>query len=228
MGAETSGASPYPNHLCVPISDLRMCSHAVKKSRRSARRGRRGSIMRAVSKQFWQSLWPAACAAALAWQLPSQGRSSIARADEGPPVTLLAQVCWLESSFAIDDCTGIVHVLQRRARRSQMPIPEMVFRYSSIRSDQPRARFARSLPDGDEPSWPSSWNRRWAELRARVADTLAGRVPDPCPHATHWGARNLPTDRARAIDALAAGRWRLVQCRVETANAFYAERARTR
>jgi hypothetical protein len=107
-------------------------------------------------------------------------------------------MCWLESSFAVDDCVGIVHVIQRRARRSQMPIAEMVFRYSSIRSDQPRARFARALPD------------------------------DPCPHATHGGARNLPIARARAIDALAAGHWRLVQCRVETANAFYAERARRR
>jgi hypothetical protein len=167
------------------------------------------------------------CAAALVW-LQSHGHPSSARADEGPPVMLLAQVCWLESSFAFDDCTGIVHVLQRRARRSKMSLPEMVFRYSSIRGDQPRARFARSLPDGDEPSWTDALNRRWAKLRQHVADTLGGRVPDPCPHATHWGARNLPADRGRAIDALTAGRWRLVHCRVQTANAFYTERARSR
>jgi hypothetical protein len=109
-----------------------------------------------------------------------------------------------------------------------MPIPEMAFRYSSIRSDQPRARFARSLPDGDEPTWSSAQNRRWAELRKHVADALAGRVSNPCPRATHWGARDLPIDRARAMDALTAGRWRLVHCKVHTANAFYTERKRSR
>jgi hypothetical protein len=165
------------------------------------------------------------CAAALAWLL-SHGQHAEAQ-DAPSPVTLLAQVCWLESSFAFDDCAGIVHVLERRARRSNMAVDEMVYRYSSIRSAEPRARFARSLPAGDEPSWPSSLNRRWAELRAHVAETIAGRVPDPCPHATHWGARNLPHDRARALQALQAGRWRVVRCRAPTANAFYAERART-
>lgn len=140
--------------------------------------------------------------------------------------TLLAQVCWLESSFSFDDCAAIVYVLERRARRADISLTEMALRYSSIRTAQPRARFARSLPDGDEPSWPSALNRRWAELRTHVADALARRIPDPCPRATHWGARNLPVDRARALDALTAGTWREVRCRVETANAFYVERMR--
>ena len=176
--------------------------------------------MRVPSRRCWVLM----CGAILAW-LPSHGAPAV-RADESP-ATLLAQVCWLESSFEFDDCAGIVYVLERRARRSQMPTAEMAFRYSSIRSDQPRARFARSLPNGDEPSWPSALNRRWAELREHVAAALSGQVRDPCPRATHWGARNLPTDRARALDALTAGRWRIVKCRVQTANAFYVERARS-
>jgi hypothetical protein len=163
------------------------------------------------------------CAAALAWLL-SHGQHASAQEDVSAAATLLAQVCWLESSFAFDDCSGIVHVLERRARRSQMSIDEMAYRYSSIRSDQPRARFARALPDGDEPSWPNALNRRWAELREHVAGVLSGKIPDPCPFATHWGARNLPHDKERALDALQAGRWREVKCRAPTANAFYVER----
>ncbi len=136
---------------------------------------------------------------------------------------LAAQICWLESSWRHDDCAAIVHVLRGRARRAGMPFWQMAIRYSAIDANTERAVFAAQLPNGDAPAWNTRTNARWLRLRQLAADAFDGRVGTPCRGATHWGARNLPRDVRRAVDAVQAGRWRVVRCRVETANAYYAE-----
>lgn len=142
----------------------------------------------------------------------------------GAPLSLLlAQVCWLEATWSLSDCAAIVFVLERRARRVGSPIAEMAVRYSAIDAGTERAAFARALPDGDEPAWPSHLNSRWRLLREHVEHTLAGRVLNPCRGASQWGARNLPCDVRRAVDAVQAGRWRVVRCTRRTANAYYTE-----
>lgn len=136
---------------------------------------------------------------------------------------LAAQVCWLEASFEHDDCTALTHVLMRRAKRSGWTFARMARTYSAIKSDTPRAQLARSLTAGPLQGWTVATNLEWERLRKHAGAVLAGKVPDVCPSATQWGARDLPRDVRRAVSAIEAGRWRVVRCSRPVANAFYAE-----
>lgn len=136
---------------------------------------------------------------------------------------LLSRVCWLEANWSHADCTAIGHVIRVRAKRNGSAFAEMAIAYSAIDSGTDRARLATQLPDGDEPTWGKGTNARWLKLRAHAANVMAGRVANPCAGASHWGARTLPGDVRRAVSAVQAGRWRVVECSAETANAFYAE-----
>ena len=139
---------------------------------------------------------------------------------------LLAQACWLEAGWSPADCAAIAYVIRARAARRGSTFTEMLVAYSAIDADSPRATFARQLPDGDEPTWNARTNARWRQLRRHAAAVLAGNVRNPCVGARDWGARNLPNDVRRAVKAIEAGRWRVVTCTEQTANAFYRRAAR--
>jgi len=127
-----------------------------------------------------------------------------------PPSDALvgARVCFGEARFRRNDCSAILHALQRRARRAGMTF-----------ADSPRARWVRAMPDGDVPGQGRAWNRRWARLRHHARAVLAGRVADNCG-ADHWGSRTLEPDVRRARRAVEAGRWVHARC-ADTVNAFY-------
>ncbi len=168
-------------------------------------------------------LWLAcAFAAAACWLLADGVRGQ----ESAPSPLLLAQSCFVEANWSHADCTAIAFVIRARSKRAGSTFTEMLVAYSAIDADSPRATFARQLPDGDEPTWNARTNARWRQLRRHAAAVLTGNVRNPCVGARDWGARNLPNDVRRAVNAIEAGRWRVVQCEAETANAFYAEVSR--
>ena len=132
-----------------------------------------------------------------------------------PLAIVLAQACYLESDYRVDECAAIAHVLVRRAHGGD--VAKMAHAYS-LDKHTPRARRARHLPRG----LPARELPRWLELVATAQGVLDGTVANPCPRAMHWGSRTLPTDVARAERALGQGRWRVVRCTRGMANAFYA------
>ncbi len=134
-------------------------------------------------------------------------------------VRTVAQACWLEATWRHDDCAAITRALERRAVRARLHIAQMAWRYS-LNKPTTRAAYAQRLPAG----LSAREIERWDALVGVVEEALARTIPDPCPHATHWGSPSaqLP-DVDRAERALREGRWRLVKCRTKTANAFYAE-----
>lgn len=136
--------------------------------------------------------------------------------------TLLAQVCYVEATWRTDDCAAIVHVLVKRAERAGVPLADMAVRYSAIDADTPRARQVRTFPAGLEPRQLAKWQR----LEATAQGVLDGKVPNPCPRASHWGSPRLKSDVRRAMSALEAGRWTRAACRAPVANAFFADRAK--
>ncbi len=155
---------------------------------------------------------------------PSPGVELILiQSDAGASALLLARACWVEAGFSLADCAAINSVLKARAERSGWTYERMLWAYTALRRKNPRATFARKLPDGDEPTWNEADNARWSELRALAVDALAGNVPSPCGRAVHWGGLDIPSDAERAHGAVSAGRWRRVRCNGRLLNAYFAE-----
>ncbi len=148
---------------------------------------------------------------------------------QDPPELTLARTCFVEGGFSETDCAAIVGTLRNQAwwlaggkrRVTPAEIVDRAWAYSAIKKYSDRIRFALQLPAGDELTWNAATNRLWAKIRKVVVDVLAGRRRNPCRGATHWNARNLPREAQRAIDAVAAGKWRAITCTLETKNAFY-------
>lgn len=136
--------------------------------------------------------------------------------------TALAQSCWVEAGFSSADCNAIVHVLKRRARRANVELYDMVYAYTALKRDHARARFARTLPWGDEPSWNKATNALWRGVRRTVVAALNG-APSVCPDAMDWGGPALRSDMRRAMSAIEAGRWKAAECSAGTVNRFYSE-----
>ena len=159
-----------------------------------------------------------------AWFLAAacMAASAIAHASAGPlpehewtPTarTWAARVCFAEASWRYDDCSALLYVVTRRWEQAGGAWLDMLKRYAAVGNPSTERQHRIALyPWGDVPGWPRAHNRRWAELRAYVVAWGAGKVPDPCPTAVHWGS---PTDRAPTGTVLA-------RCSVVTANVFYA------
>lgn len=132
----------------------------------------------------------------------------------------LAQACFVEGGWSVPDCATIVHIIKRRAAGSSLEA--VLWSYSALKANTPRAVLARDLPDGDFDSWSASENRAWSTIRAAATEALAGRLRSACPGASHWGAPDIERDVANALRAISAGRWRVAKCRQNTRNVFYA------
>ncbi len=148
----------------------------------------------------------------------------------GGELLAVAQVLYAESTFNAADHRAQLHVARKRAARVGKDWQSVLLAYSSLaRSDSPRARWIKSVLwwgdiEGESPRFNAGWRAIRELVSAFAAD--ASSVEDPCVHATQWGARNLPSDHARATRAINAGRWVLARCSQRTANQYYAEIAR--
>lgn len=130
----------------------------------------------------------------------------------------------MEAGFSLPDCAAIAYVLRARARTAGCTVAEMAMRYTALKAQNDRARFARELPRGDVEEWNRATNRLWADVRRTAALALRGRIANPTPGARHWGSRTLANDKRRAQRAIDGGRWETIEA--ETRNAFYAEARR--
>lgn len=104
-----------------------------------------------------------------------------------------ARACWFEGEFSFNDCAAILHVIRKRsAMGMKMPFLEMLTRYSTVSSQQKRAKIARTLFFGSILSMTSTWNNSWMKLHDFVKTVLRDEVEDPCPSAVHWGSVTDP------------------------------------
>jgi len=151
--------------------------------------------------------------------------SSTARADVALDA---ARACFVEGGWSATECDAVLGVIRRRATVFSQPFALVLWSYSAIKGDSPRARLARSLPASDDLRFSQRENLAWAELRAAAVDFLAGLRSSPCPTAMHYGAPNLDGDVMRAARAVLEGRWQIARCRVATRNIYYAISRRVR
>lgn len=123
---------------------------------------------------------------------------------DAPTERVLSQALVAEAETSRRDWAGIVHVLERRARRSRRTLLAQTKAYCAAwRARHARARRMRRLgPSDSRFRLARGFVRRWA----------LGAVRDPCWRRTawHWGS---PSDVPR-------GRMVRVRCG-PTANIFY-------
>lgn len=110
--------------------------------------------------------------------------------------------------------------MQRRADKAGWTFERMLVKYTAVDAESERAAAARRYPDADVAGMGDRWNARWRRLREHAAAVLRGEVEDPCPGSSHFNARNLPAEAARARRKREAGEWALVHCRTRVANEF--------
>ncbi len=131
--------------------------------------------------------------------------------DPNDPLLWAARVCYLEATWRQSDCVALLYVTQRRARNARRPWLDLLLHYSAINANNPRALEVRAFPWSDLPERSVSFNRNWRRLRDLVTEFAAGKLPNPCPRADHWGGA---MDHAR-------GRMVPAHCSTSTANTFY-------
>ncbi len=117
----------------------------------------------------------------------------------------LARVCKLEAEGSAADCDAIYWIGRKRFRGSWL---DGLLLYSRLYSrDNDRAQRIARLPWGPIPGASKRENRQWARIRARAAALVAGKRPDPCPRAVHWGG-TVDSPRGRQIPATCAAQGR--------------------
>lgn len=136
---------------------------------------------------------------------------------------LLLRALVAESGWHGGDQSAVLHVLGKRAARLGVPIEVHAQQYVSAFRAKRTARLDWVLalePSCAQPAgWPASlsWKNHQAGCKRtveRIELYLAGKLPDPCPTADHWGARNIRRDVERALRA----GWVLARCNQETRN----------
>lgn len=123
-----------------------------------------------------------------------------ARADDAD---VLARVAVLEAGFASrSDHLAIWYVLEKRAKKHNVTLTEMAFRYSSP--------MKKTMPN-----WALSAPKSlWSQVVRHARLFLDKKTHNPCPQADHWGNRHGDSKRA-----LEAG-WQQVRCG-KTLNLFW-------
>lgn len=140
----------------------------------------------------------------------------------------LARAMVSEADWNRDDHAAMAWVLKKRWELRAARDPSWTFLdqlraycagFRSPKGRSARQRWVRNLrADGAEPAgWPKNANWRvyrgmWLSVLKFSKDWGAGRVPDPCKGAIHWGG---------AMDRIKDPRMRPVDCGY-TFNVFYA------
>ena len=120
------------------------------------------------------------------------------------------------------DYAAIFHAVTEGARRRGVPMAEQARAYGSIfRSDSPRAAWVLGMdesanrPEGwpEAASWTDYGRPRWLRVLAWSTRAMVEAPRNPCDGTPrHWGGPRLAIDSRRAARAVAAGRWRALQC----------------
>lgn len=155
---------------------------------------------------------------------PAAGAAALAT--DFDDALVLAQASFLETRFSLADGRALVGVMRAQARRmGGVSLAAAAYSYTAIGRGfgVERNDFARTLPDGDVPSWSAKTNAKWRRLRAAVRAVVEGRAGSPCRGAVHLGSLTLAPDVARAKRAIEAGRWRRVQCASDVVHGYFAE-----
>jgi hypothetical protein len=135
--------------------------------------------------------------------------------------SLLGEVGWRRPG----EYAAVAWVYSTRAKLSKRyNFLQMIKRYSAaIRAPGKRRNpwlFELDFTSTRPPSWPDGpqWrglhDQAWLEVLDFADEWQAGKIPNPCPGANHYGGY---VDRHRAQ----AMRWRRVKCSVKTRNRFY-------
>ena len=141
-----------------------------------------------------------------------------ARAQNGfpPPspeiVVWSARSCYAEATWSLADCTALLHVIRKRAARSNWPFLKMLKRYSVDNWLQSsHGRRASTLKLTNNTTQTEAWNRLWEQLVEHVTAVLNDSVSDPCPRADHWAATyyvpRSPMRRVRCAQKVANAFW---------------------
>ena len=121
----------------------------------------------------------------------------------------LARSCVGEAGFNSvhsGECAAILNIYLKRTKASNFSMYKVVRKYSAAVKNHTRHTRRWIFHMNRDLKKPDHWNdvsQRWSVVRSRwmemlwlCDDFLAGKVPDPLPHADHYGDRS-DADRAR-------------------------------
>jgi len=123
-----------------------------------------------------------------------------------------ARACYAEATWSVADCSALLHVIRKRASKSQWPFLKMLKRYSVnnwLKGTSGRRTGALSLASNQNQT--ERWNESWQQLVRHVIAVFSDSVSDPCPRADHWAAASH-TPRSPM---------RRVRCTQKVENAFW-------
>jgi hypothetical protein len=141
-----------------------------------------------------------------------------AYAQEGFPapspeiVVWSARACYAEATWSIADCTALLHVIRKRAAKSNWPFLKMLKQYSASNwLKSRRGKQMSMLTLASNKNQTEQWNENWRQLVSHVMAVFTDTVSDPCPRADHWAATyyvpKSPMRRVRCTEKVANAFW---------------------
>ncbi|HET6340050.1 MAG TPA: hypothetical protein VFG30_42870 [Polyangiales bacterium] len=123
-----------------------------------------------------------------------------------------ARACYAEATWSIADCTALLHVIRKRATKSNWPFLKMLKQYSASNwLKSRRGKQMSTLTLASNKNQTEQWNQNWRQLVSHVMAVLTDTVSDPCPRADHWAATyyvpKSPMRRVRCTEKVANAFW---------------------
>jgi hypothetical protein len=123
-----------------------------------------------------------------------------------------ARACYAEATWSMADCTALLHVIRKRAKKSGWPFLRMLKEYSAVNwLKSRRGRVTSELTLASNKHQSAQWNENWQQLVSHIKSVFADGVSDPCPRADHWAAASYVPRSPRLR----------VRCTQKVANAFW-------
>ena len=123
-----------------------------------------------------------------------------------------ARACYAEATWSFSDCSALLHVIRKRAKKFNWPFLKMLKRYSAanwVNSSRGRQTLSFTLDGGKHQS--ERWQQNWQQLVSHVLAVFSDSVTDPCPSADHWAASyyvpRSPMRRVRCSEKVANAFW---------------------
>ena len=118
----------------------------------------------------------------------------------------LARSCVGEAGFSsgeTGECSAILHVYRKRAKLTRFNLYQVVRRYSAAIKKGPHQKRDWVFHLNRKGTKPKNWGNlkwkvykpRWIEILNLCDQFLKNEIPDPLPHADHYGGK---MDRHRA------------------------------
>jgi hypothetical protein len=123
-----------------------------------------------------------------------------------------ARACYAEATWSISDCTALLHVIRKRAMKSNWPFLKMLKQYSVVNwLKSPRGKQMSALTLTGNKNQSEQWNQNWQQLVSHVMSVFADNETDPCPRADHWAAAKYvpksPMRRVRCTEKVENAFW---------------------